>query len=216
MVKWIGNNMGGRKTKFLWDKKRSYFLVFMAGKKTVALTREQYEEIINTMREGGPYFRKNNRIATILVLEANLGLRIEDVLRLRVNDIINDGSRYRLDMIEKKTQKKRTFTVPLPIYQYIKLYALENGIKDNEKLFKITERQVQLHLQKVADYLGYENIGTHSFRKYFATEIYLNNNYNVVLVQQLLQHSSVAITQRYIGITSEMQEKALAGHIQLL
>ncbi len=188
----------------------------MAGKKTVALTREQYEEMIQTIREGGVGFRKNDRIATILVLEANLGLRIEDVLKLKVNDIISDGSRYRLDIVEQKTQKKRTFTVPLPIYQYIKLYALENGIKDNERLFKITERQVQLHLQKVADYLGYENIGTHSFRKYFATEIYLNNNYNVVLVQQLLQHSSVAITQRYIGITSEMQEKALMGHIQLL
>ena len=188
----------------------------MAGKKTVALTREQYEEIIKTIREGGVGFRENNRIATILVLEANLGLRIEDVLRLKVNDIISDGSRYRLDIIEKKTQKKRTFTVPLPIYQYIKLYALENGIKDNEKLFGITERQVQMHLHKVADYLGYENIGTHSFRKYFATEIYLNSDYNVVLVQQLLQHSSVAITQRYIGITSEMQEKALLGHIQLL
>jgi len=68
----------------------------------------------------------------------------------------------------------------------------------------------------VADYLGYENIGTHSFRKFFATEIYLNNDYNIILVQQLLQHSSVAVTQKYIGITSEMQEKALEGHINLI
>ncbi len=188
----------------------------MAGKKTVALTKEQYEEIIKTIREGGVGFRKNDRIATILVLEANLGLRIEDVLSLKVSDIIMDGSRYRLDIVEKKTNKYRSFTVPLPIYQFIRLYALENGIGDNEILFPITERQVQMHLQKVAEYLNYDRIGTHSFRKYFATEIYLNNNYNVVLVQQLLQHSSVAITQRYIGITSQMQEEALQKHIELL
>lgn len=38
----------------------------MANKTTVALTREQYEEIIQTMRSGGAGFRANNRIATAL------------------------------------------------------------------------------------------------------------------------------------------------------
>jgi integrase len=190
--------------------------LFMANKTTVALTQEQYREIIQTMREGGVGFRKNDRIANALVLEANLGIRIEDVLNLKLKDIISDGDRYRLNITEQKTEKKRTFTVPFPIYQFIKLYAVENGISPEDKLFNMSERNVQKYLQKVAEYLGYENIGTHSFRKFFATEIYVNNNYNIVLVQQLLQHSSVATTQRYIGITSEMQEKALMGHIQLL
>lgn len=190
--------------------------LFMANKTTVALTQEQYREIIQTMREGGVGFRKNDRIANALVLEANLGIRIEDVLNLKLKDIISDGDRYRLNITEQKTEKKRTFTVPFPIYQFIKLYAVENRISPEDKLFNMSERNVQKYLQKVAEYLGYENIGTHSFRKFFATEIYVNNNYNIVLVQQLLQHSSVATTQRYIGITSEMQEKALMGHIQLL
>ncbi len=185
------------------------------NKTTVALTKEQYEEIIDVMRLGGPYFRKNDRIATALVLEANLGLRIEDILNLKLNDIIMDGDRYRLNIVEKKTGKKRTFTVPLPIYQYIKLYAVENSIPGNEKLFPITERAVQKYLFKVVDYLGFENIGTHSFRKFYATDIYTNNNYNIILVQQLLQHSSVATTQRYIGITSQMQEEAILGHMVL-
>ncbi len=146
----------------------------------------------------------------------NHGLRIEDILNLHLKDIIRDGDRYRLDITEKKTGKKRTFTVPFPIYQYIKLYAMEKGIGESECLFAIGERAVQKYLKTVAEYLGYDNIGTHSFRKFFATEIYKDNNFNIVLVQQLLQHSSVAITQRYIGITSEMQEKALQGHIRLL
>ena len=188
----------------------------MANKTTVALNQEQYKEIIETMKTGGVGFRANNRIATALVLEANLGLRIEDILNLKLKDIISDGSRYRLNIKEKKTGKKRTFTVPLPIYNYIKVYAMDNDIKENELLFPIGERAVQKYLNKVADYLRYENIGTHSFRKFFATEIYLNNNYNIVLVQQLLQHSSVAITQKYVGITSEMQEKALMGHVNLI
>lgn len=188
----------------------------MANKITVALTEEQYREIIATMREGGVGFRPNNKIATCLVLEANLGLRIEDILNLRLNDIIKDGSRYRLDIIEAKTQKKRTFTVPFMIYQFMQVYCFENKIDEDDLMFSITERTVQKYLQKVADYLGYENIGTHSFRKFFATEIYKDNNYNIVLVQKLLQHSSIAVTQRYIGISGREVEEALQKHVNLL
>jgi integrase len=188
----------------------------MANKTTVALTQKQYQTIINKIKTGGNGYRPNNRIATALVLEANLGIRIEDILNLRLTDIIKDGNRYRLNITEQKTSKKRTFTVPIEIYDYIKEYAKDNNIDSSELLFSITERAVQKHLAKVAADLGYQNIGTHSFRKFFATEIYLNNDYNIVLVQQLLQHSSVAITQKYVGISSEMQEKALAEHVNLL
>jgi len=83
----------------------------MPNKKTVALTTNQYEIIIKTIKEGftvnGTVFRSNNRIATILVLEANLGLRIGDVLRLTLNNIIKDGDRYRLNITEDKTDKAK-------------------------------------------------------------------------------------------------------------
>lgn len=188
----------------------------MANKTTVALTKEQYNEIIQSIKVGSYKFKPNDRIATALVLEANLGLRIEDILSLKLTDIIKDGNRYRLNIIEKKTGKKRTFTVPPQIYDYIKTYAKDNGLSPDDLLFPIGERAIQKYLAKVTDYLGYQNIGTHSFRKFFATEIYIQNDYNIVLVQQLLQHSSVSITQKYIGISSELQEKALAAHVNLI
>ena len=53
------------------------------NKKTLALTEEQYKEIIDTIRTGFLSSRPNQRIATALVLEANLGLRISDILQLR-------------------------------------------------------------------------------------------------------------------------------------
>ena len=148
------------------------------NKKTIALSEEQYVQIINAIRNGfvsadGHMVKPNNRIATILTLEANLGMRISDILHLRLSDIIRDGERYRLNIIEKKTQKKREFTVPLEIYVYIQNYALESNINPAAKLFDISERTVQNHLQLVCDYLGFQNISTHSFRKYFATSIYI-------------------------------------------
>ena len=62
------------------------------NKKTNALTTEQYKEIIQTMREGFSGCRPNERVATALVLEGNLGLRISDILKLQPCDIVRDGA----------------------------------------------------------------------------------------------------------------------------
>ena len=70
------------------------------NKKTVALTTAQYKEIIQTMKQGFCGCRPNERIATALMLEANLGIRISDILKLRLADIVRDGDRYRLSMLQ--------------------------------------------------------------------------------------------------------------------
>ena len=159
------------------------------NKKTKALTTEQYKEIIQTMKEGFCGCRPNERIATALVLEGNLGLRISDIVKLRPCDIVRDGDRYRLEIVEQKTGKRRVFTVPLVIAQYVENYCLRNGIAREDLIFPITERAVQKQLAIVCDY---------------------------ALVQRLLQHSSAAVTQRYIGIEPQRIEAAIQGHAQLL
>ena len=184
--------------------------------KTVALTKEQYQAIIQTMKQGFTGCRPNERIATALTLEANLGLRISDIIHLRLTDIVKDGERYRLEITEKKTGKQRVFTVPLVIKQYIDNYCLRNGIGNTDLIFPITERAIQKQLAVVCDYLGYKGISTHSFRKWYATEIYNANGCDIALVQRLLQHSSTATTQRYIGIEPQRIEEAIQGHIRLL
>lgn len=186
------------------------------NKKTVALTAAQYQEIIETMKNGFTGCRPNERAATALVLEANLGLRISDILQLRLADIVRDGSRYRLDITEQKTGKKRVFTVPAVIYVYIENYCLRNGIARQDKMFPITERAIQKQLKIVCDFLELDGISTHSFRKFYATEIYRNNGFDIALVQKLLQHSSAATTQKYIGIEPQKIETAILNHANLL
>lgn len=188
--------------------------------KTRALTEEQYYLIIQTIKSGfctadNKQVYPNQRIATCLTLQANLGLRIGDIVNLRLSDIVKDGNRYRLDISEQKTQKARNFTVPTEIYTFLQSYALEMGIKANQRLFDITVRAVQKHLQIACGYLGLQGISTHSFRKFFAMSIYKNTNYNVELVRTLLQHSSIAITQHYLSVQPQLVEQALAAHIKL-
>lgn len=197
----------------------------MPNKKTLALTEESYKKIIETMKSGFIYidqdghekrFNPNNKVATALVVEANLGLRISDILALRLKDIVKDGNRYRLDITEQKTGKTRNFTVPGEIYRYLENYTLKNNIKPTARIFDLSERAIQKQLKIVADYLKLDGIGTHSFRKFFATQVYLDNDYNIELVRTLLQHSNSAITQRYIGIQQKDVEDALNKHIQLI
>ena len=89
-------------------------------------------------------------------------------------------------------------------------------MNEQQRLFDLSDRQIQKHLKAACDYLELAGISTHSFRKYFATQIYVNNGYNIELVRQLLQHSSAAVTQKYIGIQQKQVEDALQNHIKLV
>lgn len=95
------------------------------NKRTKALTTEQYKEIIQTMREGFCGCRPNERIATALVLEGNLGLRISDILSLRLSDIVRDGDRYRLEITEQKTKKNEFSPFRLSFNSTLKITVCE-------------------------------------------------------------------------------------------
>lgn len=190
------------------------------NKKTITLSDQQYIDIITAIKSGfcyaGREYQPNDRIATALTLEANLGIRISDISQLHFCDIIKDGDRYRLNISEIKTGKERVFTVPEEILEFIDQYRSRNRLNKQQRLFDLSERQIQKHLKAACDHLGISGISTHSFRKYFATKIYINNGYNIELVRQLLQHSSSATTQKYIGIQQRQVEDALKNHIFLL
>ena len=176
----------------------------------------EYAQIQKVRADYPTFTVKTRSIKKNAAKDSYKGLRISDILSLRLSDIVRDGDRYRLEITEQKTKKKRVFTVPLVIQQYIENYCLRNGIEKTERIFNLTERAISKQLALVCDYLGFEGIGTHSFRKWYATEIYKNNGYDITLVQRLLQHSSAAITQRYIGIEPQRIEEAIEGHAQLL
>ena len=105
--------------------------------------------------------------------------------------------------------------MPVEVYSYVRDYAYAQGISPSSRLFPITERAVLKHLKVTSEYLGLDGVGSHSFRKGFATNVYVNNHYNIELVRTLLQHSSVTVTQRYIGIGSKELEDAIKKNVCL-
>lgn len=176
---------------------------------TRPLEVNEYKAVLENITNGFTYgegktFRPNQKLVLILTLQANLGLRIGDVLELTLGNFKNG----KLETIEEKTGKLQYRDVNPAITSMIMEYALENKLSKQDKLFKVGVRSVQKQLKIVCDYLGYENISTHSFRKLFATMQYEMNNNNIELVKELLNHSSIATTQRYIKVSQNAINEA--------
>lgn len=198
----------------------------MANKTTRALDADEYRRIIEAIETGFTYtaddgkthrFRANRQLSVILRVEATTGIRIGDVLNLRLADIVKDGKHRRLNITEQKTGKTRRFTVPDSVYAFLRDFADDVKKGKNDLLFtagknndrKITERAVQKQLAIVSAYIGIDGISTHSFRKLFACYVYEKSDYDIRLVQELLQHASVSTTQRYLPVGSGKVENAL-------
>lgn len=107
------------------------------------ITMDEYKLIIQTMYEGGLGFRPNPKIALLLQLEASCGLRVSDSKSICLNNIYRTSdNRYRLKIKEKKTGKHRDTFFFEDLYYKLSEYCIENGIKKDEPIFKITTRQV--------------------------------------------------------------------------
>ena len=166
---------------------------------TRPLKKDEYRQVIEHLNNGfvtksGQVFKPNKQISIILQLQASLGLRIGDVLELRVNSIKNG----KLETIEEKTGKIVSREINPAVVGFVKDYAIEKALSPTDKLFEISVRAVQKQLKIVVDYLGLDNISTHSFRKMFATAVYNDNGRDIKLVQEILNHTSVSTTERYI------------------
>ena len=144
-------------------------------------------------------FRPNKQLAMTFILQANLGLRISDVLKLKPSTFKND----KLEVIEKKTGKLQYRTINRNLKELIYEYALENNIKSNDYLIQVKVRAIQKQLAIIANYLNLTNISSHSFRKLFGVTVYNKTNGNIELLKELFNHSNIATTQRYIKVSQK-------------
>lgn len=127
----------------------------------------------------------------------NTGLRIGDVLSLKRKNINHSY----LNIREQKTNKIQHRQINIDVYQIIESYCIENNIDHEDRIFTLGVRWIQGYLNKIGRILKIYGLSTHSFRKTYAHLQYVNNNYNIELVRRLLNHSSISVTQRYLGIS---------------
>jgi integrase len=149
----------------------------------------------------------HGRDKLLFIFGINSGLRISDILNVKVGDLRGKDS---LTIREKKTGKTKTFRFNTAIKQAIK-EAIPSDAPDSDYVFKsrkggnkpITRVQAYRILNAAAERAGINvEIGTHTLRKTFGYHAY-KAGVDVTLLQSIFNHSSQAYTLRYIGITQD-------------
>lgn len=167
---------------------------------------------INKLNDMKEYlFEHNRKIHLLFVLGINSGLRVSDLLKLTVEGVQGGSVTIR----EQKTSKAKQFelsnTCKKTIKEYLEYANITTGLLFPNKVGgdkPITKQWVWVMLNKAADWVGItENIGTHTMRKTFGYWAF-KQGIDVYIIMQMLNHSSLAITKRYIGLTSDDLNKA--------
>ena len=150
----------------------------------------------------------NKRDLMLFVLGVNVGLRISDLLNLKVDDVLDKKS---VTIKEGKTGKSREFTLNTAATKAVNDYLGSISYKPDDYLFKsrkgenkpISRVEAWQVLNDAADRAKVKiDIGTHTLRKTFGYWSY-KQGIDITLLQKIFNHSSPAITLRYIGITQE-------------
>ncbi len=167
--------------------------------------------------------QKNPRDLLIFVLGINTGLRISDILPLKLKDVQDkkgDPKDY-VYLTEKKTRRQRKIVLNSEVKKALQIYFNKSEKYDLDSyLFTSEKSGKNKPLSKVRAWqlingwcreVGIlERIGTHSLRKSLGYQM-RKSGIAIEVIQRMLGHSSVSVTTRYIGIDQEELEKVANG-----
>lgn len=158
------------------------------------------------------YLRKeNDRNYMLFVFGINTGFRIQDILKMKVRDVVGDH----IITTEMKTKKKKWLKINPTLKREIKRYTTD--MAEDDFLFPSRQggpnnplkRDMAYKIMKrTAKRFGLVDIGTHTLRKTFGYHMYQENK-DITMVQTMLNHSSPEITMRYIGMDQDMMDSAM-------
>ncbi|MBW7452458.1 site-specific integrase [Paenibacillus sepulcri] len=162
-------------------------------------------EILSDIRD---YLRATcYRNYIMFLLGTNTGLRIGDLLKLRVRDVTGTHVSIR----EQKTGKTKRILITPELKRELEIYI--TGKQPNEFLLRsreginrpITRSMAYKILRSVADEFRLQEIGCHTLRKTFGYFFYLQYK-DIALLMRLFNHSNEKVTLRYIGIEQDTMD----------
>ena len=180
---------------------------------------ERCKEFLKNRTENAPERYKKSYAKDLLLfkISINIGLRVNDLLSITWEDIFKPGTRQFREYFvprEQKTKKVRqifinkSFRAAVKEYlKYIPDAKLEGYVFTNRQGDRLSDASVDKLMKLLEKAIGLENLSTHSLRKTFAYHMYMQTQ-DLSLVQEILQHSSVAVTRRYLGISQEVKKNA--------
>lgn len=166
------------------------------NKLPVVLSQTEVERIIAVTT--------NLKHKTILLLIYSAGLRLGELLNLRLGDI--DSKAMRLHICQAKGKKDRyvmlSHNVLTLLKQYYKQYQPKNYLFEGQNGGKYSPKSVQNVFKKALQKTNIKKQATvHTLRHSFATHL-LDNGTDIRYIQELLGHKKLETTQIYTHVSS--------------
>ena len=170
-------------------------------------SKQEIRELANYYLERGEL-----RNYVLIVLGIHTALRISDLLRLNWEDVYdfkNERVRSSIDIVEKKTTKTISIALHKEVIVALTLYASEAASRgrvliENTKTKRAISR---IHAYRLicgaGEALAFKDrISCHSLRKTLGYHAW-KSGVSPAVIMEIYNHSSLAITRRYLGVTQD-------------
>jgi integrase len=166
-------------------------------------------ELINSIKQE---LRKNSqRDVLLFVFGINTGIRVSDLLSLKVEDVWDGGAvREFLYIDDGEGEEPKAFYLNKNINTELELYFRLYPLQNNDYLFKskknelpITRQQAYRIINQAAKKVGVSGkIGTHTLRKTFGYHAY-RKGIAISILMEVFNHHSPKETLKYLGIDKD-------------
>ena len=152
---------------------------------------------------------KNIKHKAIFTLCYSAGLRLGEILNLRIGDI--DSSRMQIRISQSKGHKDR-YTILAPnvlklLRSYVKEYQPNTYLFEGQSGGKYSSASVQSLMRKHRKLADIKKKATpHTLRHSFATHL-LDNGTDIRFIQELLGHQHISTTQIYTHVTTRSMKE---------
>lgn len=164
----------------------------------------------------------NPRDKLLFVMGVNSGLRVQDILALKIDDVHDVPVGERISLREKKTGKENVFILNKEIKAALDGYLNSNSFNGSDYLFKsrkgknypLTTFAVTKYVKRWTEAINLTgNYGAHTLRKTWTYHQRKTFGVSWEILSKRLNHSSPSITRRYLGIQEEEVEEILLNTI---
>ena len=160
---------------------------------------------INTVWDIADYLgEKSERNKIMFLFGIYVGIRVSDILSLKVRDVRDMNY---VSIREMKTGKEKRFPINEELRPLLNRYI--KGKADYEPLFPSRQQNKALSrcqayniLSTAGEKFGLQHIGTHTMRKTFGYHFY-QQTHDIVTLQKIFNHDNTHITMRYIGLEQD-------------
>ncbi len=146
---------------------------------------------------------KNKELYYIVLAALYTGMRYSNIVNMKKSKI--QGNIYQLDGCETKSGKGQFICLHQDLLDELNKYMLEYD--NGEYVFKTKE--VKRSFKSALKQADIKYFRFHDLRRTFATTL-LHNGTNIKVIQHMLGHSSIAMTERYLANDSKKELDAVS------